>query len=111
VDKKMKIRINKRLLIFGILFSVALFVIGSSSALQAEENDYIVGFLRNMTFNPSFIQLDNGNYEWKMDETVFEDAEGKKLTPKQFLKDHHDHTVELVINADNVVTIIHPVQY
>ena len=107
----MNIKINKRLLIFGILFSVILFIIGSSSALQAEENDYTVGFLRNMTFNPSFIQLDNGNYEWKMDETVFKDAEGKKLTPRQFLKDHHNHTVELVINSDNIVTIIHPVQY
>jgi|GEM_PF-3673510 len=107
----MKIRINKRLLTFGILFSVTLFIIGSSSALQAEENDYIVGFLRNMTFNPSFIQLDNGNYEWKMDETVFEDSEKNDLSPRQFLKDHHDHTVELVINESGVVLKAVPIDY
>lgn len=108
----MSSRINKSSKFYIIIFSVALFIIaGSSNVLHAEENAFVVGFLRNMTFNPSFIQLDKGNYEWKMDETVFEDAEGKKLTPRQFLKEHHRHTVELVINSDNVVTVIHPVQY
>ncbi|GEM_PF-5052605 len=78
---------------------------------KVEDISSVFGLLKGMTFNPSYVQIEKGNFLWSPSVTKFADEKNKEMTPRSFLKAYINMGVRIVLNSDKVIVSAEPVNY
>jgi len=115
---RLKLKQKGDVLFLILLMSVVCYgvlVVGFSEVEANEQrnvpSDIKYGMLEGMTFNPSFMKISGTNFSWENDRTVFQDDEGKELTPRLFLQRFHGSNVEIFVEPENFVRFVRPIYY
>lgn len=110
---------RKTIFIFALLIAVlspfpaACFASnGQSGIVSGDQNlSSMIGLLKGITFNPSYIQTTKGKFQWNQESTEFVDEKGNQVTPRSFLKAYIKRGVMIFYNSEELAIYVKPINY